>query len=145
MFSTPRPPCSFWQKGPNDVSNTGWGLELKPRDMLVFGELFLNEGNFGGHEIVPSNWIDSSRPGVGPIAANSTLTYGYQWWGLTDASTVVGNLSVNDMYFASGYGGQLIIVVPHLDIVVVMTAGNFDDSLRNIYVMRDYVFPAVTN
>ena len=57
--------------------------------------------------------------------------YGYQWWRLQDQELTVGMLAINDAYFALGFGGQFIFVVPHLDLVVVSTAATFgpDEAL----------------
>jgi len=51
---------------------------------------------------------------TGELAAN----YGYQWWITKDGYT----------YYASGFGGQRIYIIPVLNMVIVMTAGNFEDS-----------------
>ena len=53
-------------------------------------------------------------------------------------------LEVNDVFFALGFGGQFIFVVPHLEMVIVSTAANFgaDEGLF-LKLLRDHIFPAV--
>ena len=69
--------------------------------------------------------------------------YGYQWWRFIDDDSIVSNLAINDIYYALGYGGQLIIVVPHLNMVVVSTGSNHSNSRLFFDVLRDHIFPAV--
>ncbi len=72
--------------------------------------------------------------------------YGYQWWRFTDQDTTVSNLAVNDVYFAWGYGGQFIFVIPHLNMVVVSTGDNYGADYRLFFdMLHDYIFPAVLN
>ncbi|NIN10857.1 MAG: serine hydrolase [Gemmatimonadales bacterium] len=93
----------------------GAGLQVTSRDMLQFGMLYLNAGAAGSHQIVPPGWATTSTQAH--IATATALPYGphygYLWW--------VGSAHDHDFYFATGYGGQFIVVVPDLDLVVVAT------------------------
>ena len=94
----------------------GMGLWLRPRDMLKIGEMFLREGTFGGTRVVSAEWVrESTAPFVSTgNAAPYGPQYGYSWW--------VGQGQGHDFYFANGYAGQFIFVVPELDLVVVATS-----------------------
>jgi CubicO group peptidase (beta-lactamase class C family) len=105
-----------WSEGPGGLTNTGWGLRLRPRDMAAIGQLVLQGGVWEGETVVPSVWIDASR--VPATRFEDGTGYGYQWW-LPRPDGGVRPMA------AWGYGGQYIVVIPLLDIVVVTTAENF--------------------
>jgi CubicO group peptidase (beta-lactamase class C family) len=103
--------------------NNGCGdLHLTARDAAKFGMLYLNDGQFEGNQIIPADWVrDSlqiySENAYDNIGNFRDLGYGYQWW-----SANAGNYHVN---FAWGHGGQLIVLVEDLDMVVVTTSYPF--------------------
>jgi CubicO group peptidase (beta-lactamase class C family) len=104
-----------WEEMGSNRVNGGAGLDLQARDLARLGQLFLQDGWSGNERVLPPGWADeASAPrftwsfGFGPIP---TITYGYLWW--VDQA--------NDAYFAWGYGGQFIYVVPRRDLVIVAT------------------------
>ncbi len=105
-------------------NNVGHGdMRIRPRDMAKFGLLMLSDGMYDGTQIVPSEWItESTQPYSlnifgGPILYSfQQINYGYFWY-----SAMCGDHSV---IFAWGHGGQLIVIVEDLDMVVVTTADN---------------------
>ena len=94
----------------------GMGLWLRPRDMMKIGELFLREGEVGGTRVVSTEWVRESTASFIPTGNATPFgpEYGYSWW--------VGSGQGHDFYFANGYAGQFIFVVPDLDLVVVATS-----------------------
>jgi CubicO group peptidase (beta-lactamase class C family) len=129
-----------WETGPHRITNTGWGLHLTPVDMAKLGYLYLKKGDWFSQRVLPESWVHEST--TTRISINNSYNYGYQWWRFTDQSSVAGQLSVNDLFFAWGYGGQFIFVFPHLDLLIVSTAANFDDSRPTIRFVRDFILPA---
>ena len=113
-------------------------ISLTPRDMLKFGLVYLNEGSFNGKEVVPSAWVRESTSTK--VTVDHELGYGYFWWTTTFQWK---NRSV-ESFFAWGYGGQYIIVVPELKLVVVMTGSNWSTYPKRhmMEIMRDYIIPA---
>ncbi|AOP32943.1 serine hydrolase [Leptospira tipperaryensis] len=103
------------------------GLRLRPRDMLKLGRLILNEGVWNRKQIVPKKWIqDSLKPQISTNVTffrsdGSSMDYGYQWW---IGETRLTNRNV-PWKAALGNGGQLIYVIPDLDMIVVTTAGRY--------------------
>ena len=94
-----------------DGSNTGgFGISMAPRDMLRFGQLYLNGGVWDGERILPEGWVEQSRP-----KENKLRGYGYLFWGNKTDKT----LDVS--YEARGMYGQVICVYPEKDLVVVRT------------------------
>lgn len=130
-----------WEQGANGVTSGGWGLDLRPRDMLLFGRLFLENGRWQGEQIVPADWVATSTQ-THVTETTWGLPYGYHWWRFSDSAEVVQGLEVNDVFWANGYGGQAILVVPHLDLVVVVTAADGNDVGRMYPSLSHYVFPA---
>ena len=108
------------QNGFPDGSGT---LQLSSRDMLKIGLLILNKGKWGGKTVIEEEsinklserhtWYDEYRMG-----------YGLLWW----IKEIEVNDKQNEVIYASGSGGRFIIVIPELEIVAVLTGGNYDMS-----------------
>ncbi|MGI9626129.1 MAG: serine hydrolase domain-containing protein, partial [Longimicrobiales bacterium] len=49
-----------WDTGPGELTNSGWGLHLRPRDMAALGQLVLQDGVWEGADVVPADWIAQS-------------------------------------------------------------------------------------
>ena len=113
----------IWRMTPSDVPMTGSGLELRPRDMAKFGWLYAQNGVWDGDTIVPSSWVQSC------IQPFSTLPdgrgYGYQWWLLPITDDDNQPLTIP---YALGYGDQHIFFVSSYDLVIVITAENFQSQ-----------------
>jgi CubicO group peptidase (beta-lactamase class C family) len=129
-----------WDQGPNNITDTFGGLSLRPIDMLKFGKLYLQKGEWNGAQIISEGWVNNSTDAK--IDINAYYEYAYQWWRYKDAGSTGQLLQVNDVFYADGWGGQLIWVVPHLNMVVVSTGGNFDSGNEPLYFFRDYILPA---
>lgn len=111
----------YWAKGPNDLTATAGGLQLRPLDMALFGQLYLQNGVWNGNQIVSKEWIDESVK-VHVEYSKDDRSYGYQLWQFLQSSSVSQMLQKNDVFFASGSREQKIFVIPHLKCVVVMTS-----------------------
>ncbi len=131
-----------WEKTPQGQTNTGWGLYLRSHDLLKFGRLYLQNGEWDGEQLIAEVWIEESTQPL--VSAGEGFEYGYQWWRFSDKNRVVADLDENDLYFAWGFGGNFIFVVPHLDLVVVTTAENFENGAQIFSALPDYIFPAVS-
>ena len=117
-----------WPRDPQGIYFGGNDMLLTPRQMLSFGELYLNEGRVGGQQVLRHEWVEQScegrvrnrRPGNPGFDTNREpdplrdREYGYLWW--------VYEIRGYDTCFAWGYGGQYIFVVPALDLVIVTTS-----------------------
>jgi CubicO group peptidase (beta-lactamase class C family) len=105
-----------WEAFSDGTFNGGAGIDIRPRDLARFGQLFLQDGHDGLHQRVPLAWVrTASRPAFSWQASYGTLSalsYGFLWW---------TNGELPDAFFAWGYGGQLVYVVPSLQLVVVTT------------------------
>ena len=112
-----------WSRVKGDT-DAGGGLRLRPRDMAKIGQLVLSGGRWNGRQIVSREWIETSTaPKIKAIADGFNGRYGYLWW---LARSRVDGREV-EWFAAQGRGGQYIRVVPDLDLVVVVTAGYYQD------------------
>jgi CubicO group peptidase (beta-lactamase class C family) len=133
-----------WKTYKNDKIAAAAGLRLRPRDAAKLGQLVLNRGTWNGQQVVPSEWITQSiAPRFQAVGYfGGTLFYGYQWWmgrSLSDGKEVrwVG---------AFGWGGQRIIIVPDLDLVMMTTAAQYGqpkEGLAAMDILANIVIPAV--
>ncbi|WP_245334687.1 serine hydrolase domain-containing protein [Bradyrhizobium mercantei] len=109
-----------WKRRKGDT-DAGGGLRLRPRDMAKIGQLVLAGGRWNGRQIVPQAWVETST--AAKLKATGHQSYGYLWW--------LGQTSLNghkvNWVGALGRGGQSIRIVPELDLVVVVTAGYYQD------------------
>jgi CubicO group peptidase (beta-lactamase class C family) len=99
----------------------GGGMRIRPRDLLKLGQMYLNGGTWNGKRIVAQSWvIRSTAKQTSDTASNGD---GFAWHRNTLKS---GTRSYSE-YEANGNGGQLLVVVPELNLAVVFTAGNYGD------------------
>ncbi len=108
-----------WWVTPDSIAITGWGLQLRSRDLARFGLLYLQRGVWDGERILSETWIDESLEAA--TRFNNGGGYGYQWW---LGSPPQGSDRI--VASAQGWGGQFVVVIPSLDVVVVTTQGNYD-------------------
>ena len=113
-------------------------IELRPRDMMKLGQLYLQEGKWNGKEIVSKDWIKESTSTK--ISTASGLGYGYFWW--TRDFKWKGKTVRS--FFAWGYGGQYIFVVPELNLVVALTGSHWTTDPKNhvMEMMENYIIPS---
>jgi CubicO group peptidase (beta-lactamase class C family) len=99
-----------WQRDPQGIFFGGNDMYLTPRQMLRFGQMYLDGGVYQGKQIVPAEWV---RESVRPRTSSPWNGHGYGlgWWSKDSAGRRV--------FFAWGYGGQYVFVVPELDLVAV--------------------------
>jgi CubicO group peptidase (beta-lactamase class C family) len=105
---------SRWPRDPQGIYFGGNEMLLTPRQMIAFGELYLNRGRAKGRQIVPEAWVDTSCDGRGRSRFNPDQLYGYGWW--------IRDFAGAEACFAWGYGGQYILVFPDRQLVVVTTS-----------------------
>jgi CubicO group peptidase (beta-lactamase class C family) len=113
-----------WRKDLDDYNWAAGEIHVSARDAAKFGLLYLNDGQFEGNQIIPADWVRDSLQTYSENAYDNIgdfrdIGYGYQWW-----SAEVGDHHVN---FAWGHGGQLIVLLDDLNMVVVVTGDPFYD------------------
>jgi CubicO group peptidase (beta-lactamase class C family) len=128
---------AFWMfiSGESRPSCAG-GLRLITRDLARYGYLYLKEGAWEGKQVVPAEWVrESVRP---HFVTDENVGRGY-WWG--KVKSLDGQ---HDIFFASGTGGQYVVLIPDLDIVVVTTAVYKTDKGDDVaMLLLSSLFPAL--
>jgi CubicO group peptidase (beta-lactamase class C family) len=126
-----------WQNRPDGISIGGWGLSLRPLDMVKFGQLYLKKGLWKNVQVIPEDWIEESTRSHNHITIQ--CDYGYQWW---HYRYNLGNENTSIIFFASGRGNQFIWVVPDHHAVVVCTAWN-DGQTTLEPILWEYILRAL--
>ena len=107
---------------------------MRPRDMAKIGQLVLAGGRWNDRQIVSKEWIETST--APKLKATDGQSYGYLWW--------LGRSLLNGREVqwvgALGRGGQSIRIVPELDLVVVVTAGYYQDYSPRAFQVQYGVF-----
>jgi CubicO group peptidase (beta-lactamase class C family) len=118
------------------------GLQMHPRDLAKIGQLVLDHGVWQGKQVVPADWIAAAT--APQINGPGTYFYGYQFW--LGRSLLHGQEI--DWAAGHGYGGQRLYIVPALDFVVLVHAGQEDSAAYNeegapLMILNQYVLEAV--
>jgi CubicO group peptidase (beta-lactamase class C family) len=129
-----------WPLDPAGQVYGGGGVRMLPRDFMKLGQVMLDGGAWHGQRILGREF--AARAG-GPLHALNGIQYGYLWWNVAypyKDRTLRAS-------FAAGNGGQAVMAIPALDLVVAIYAGNYSDGPVAIHVQQDlvptYVLPAV--
>lgn len=107
---------------PTGEAYSGGGLHLRPRDLLKFGQMYLDGGVWRGRRIVDKEWVDRSTRRQQTVADGADD--GFAWHLQT---LEVGGRRIAT-YQAGGNGGQILTVIPSLDLVVALTAGLYGEG-----------------
>lgn len=114
-----------WTSGLGFAETSG-GLYLRARDLLKFGILYLNHGNWKGTQVVPASWVAESTAIHLPFEFSDVDGYGMGWWTRTyQVRTGSGSSRPMTSIHGGGWGGQYIIVLPGENMVVALNAGNY--------------------
>ena len=124
-----------WPQDPQGIYFGGNDMLMTPRQMLAFGQLYLDRGRVKGRQVVPESWIERSFI-TRDRSFWSDQEYGYGWW--------MRELGGHRAYFAWGFGGQYIFVIPSLDLVVVTTSSSTvaedrRSHRRNVFDLVEYL------
>lgn len=107
-----------WQDDISGLPKAAAGCSFRSRDMLKFGMLVANEGKWNDEQLVPAKFVEQA---TGRLHTNEGGTsYGYFWW---RADMKVGDKSY-DCKSGRGAGGQFILMLPELDLIIVTTSHN---------------------
>jgi CubicO group peptidase (beta-lactamase class C family) len=130
---------------PDGGAYLGGGVYLKPRDMLKLGQLYLDGGTWHGKRVLSKAWTVAATTQHSYFPASDYAPghgYGYTWH-LFEAK--VGAHTYRE-YMAQGNGGQLVMVIPDLDLTAVITAGNYGNfpTWRKFFedYLPQYLIPA---
>jgi CubicO group peptidase (beta-lactamase class C family) len=131
---------AHWGADPTTgVDMGGCDLYMTPRDMALFGQLYLNNGAANGQQVVPAATVAQSRQAI--FNDGGGFYYSQGWWTRT--------LSGVPMSLAWGYNGQFIYVIPSLNIVLVTTENTQDGTgpfkeVNSGDFIKNYLLPSIT-
>ncbi|WP_078128882.1 serine hydrolase domain-containing protein [Leptospira alexanderi] len=115
-----------WYTSPSGRQTAGFGLRLRPIDMVKFGTLYLNNGNYQRKKILKLDWIKQA------IKPGASQNYGYQLW--------THQFEGKKTFMANGKGSQFVYVIPHRRMVIVTTAAIWD---KPIHFLLDKILTSV--
>jgi CubicO group peptidase (beta-lactamase class C family) len=116
---------SEWATGAHGEAIAASGLRLTPRDLARIGQLVLSGGSWDGRRIVPSAWLEAAfRPAA---MVRDGQHYGYLWRVGELAYASKSGMRGERYMEAVGNGGQILAILPDRDLVIAVTAGNYND------------------
>jgi CubicO group peptidase (beta-lactamase class C family) len=147
---------------PLDVDPTEWltddkaeaiaasGLRMTPRDLARIGVMMLKGGMWGDRRVAPAQWIERATTPM--VDVDELRQYGYHWYLGKFAFTAAtgprwSRSRLERFWSAIGNGGQRLFVFPGLDLVVAITAGNYDTPDQWVpptRVIREVVLSAIS-
>ena len=105
-----------WNTDAQGIAHGGFGLSITTESIARFGQLYLQQGEWEGEQLLPAEWVEQATGRQTSNGSNPDSPwdqgYGYQFW-----------RNRHGAYRASGAGGQLALVMPEQDAVVAITAG----------------------
>lgn len=126
-------------------ANTAGGLFLTVNAMAKIGEMVRNNGVFNEQQIISSKWIkESIFPHVNFMVNEGNgnqynTRYGYQWW---LHNTAVEGISYQRI-LADGWGGQFIIIMPELELVIAITGHSYGIGSDDAWILRNKIIAAI--
>jgi len=129
-----------WTRDPQGIYLGGNEMALSPRALLRFGETYRQGGTIEGKRILPESWVKESwQPRTSsPFTGDR---YGYGWY--------MREMRGHTVYYAWGFGGQMLYVVPSLGMTAVMTSDPTEPSREDNYIgqlhalVADAIIPAL--
>jgi CubicO group peptidase (beta-lactamase class C family) len=126
----------YWKRSPTGLADTEGGLYLDPHDLARIAYLFLKNGRWEDKQIVSQEWVKASvTPAitVGDARHDPASKYGLKWWLFP-----YGDGTSRLAWAGSGFGGQMPIILPDYDLVMVFTGWNIllDKPRRAVFSQR---------
>jgi CubicO group peptidase (beta-lactamase class C family) len=109
-----------WKRTPTGLVDTQEGLYVTQRDIAKFAYLFLKQGQWEGTQVVPQEWVAASIKPSLPVTDDRSVEYGYKWWLYHYQHQGKDRVAFSGL----GFGNQIPIVLPELDLVLVFTGWN---------------------
>lgn len=104
-----------WEKDKKGINNGASGLILDAMGMQKLGQLMLKRGKIGEKSVISGSWIDKQTESEIKLEEMNSYadSYGFLTW--------INNNKSRPFFYAMGYGGQLILVCPKMDLVITAT------------------------
>lgn len=133
-----------WTNLKENVPASASGLRLRSRDLLKIGMLYMNNGIWKEKQLIQPEWIDLSLNSAitRPSTKDTNAGYGFQFWTFTE----IVNEKPIDIQEVKGNGGQRIFFCKSLNLLVVITAGNYNNwEIKNDSkaLLTNYILPTI--
>jgi CubicO group peptidase (beta-lactamase class C family) len=129
-----------WTRDPQGIYLGGNEMALSPRALLRFGEMYRQGGVIDGKRVLPKSWVTESwQPRT--ASPHTGDSYGYGWY--------MRPMRGHTVYYAWGFGGQMVYVAPSLGLTVVITSDPTEPSREDNYIgqlhalVADGIVPAL--
>jgi CubicO group peptidase (beta-lactamase class C family) len=129
-----------WQFTTSNVPNTAGGFQMSSLDNARYGQLYLDNGMYNGKQILSEKWVESSLTKQIALLKMENEFYGYLLW---NKKYNVNNQEI-EAYYASGNGGNKILIFKDLDALVVVTATAYNQTYMHYQVdeiIKNYILP----
>lgn len=127
----------LWKIDPQGNNPGGFGIHLTAREMAKMGYLYLNKGYWDGKQLIPEEYVAESTRQQSDGGPPVNVPYGYLWW--------ITQHESHAAFFASGYGGKCIYIIPSLDLVLVSTGSSKQGPQSHFQaILERFILPAIT-
>ena len=128
-----------WYADKTGLQSGGMSGLLRSRDILKLGELYLRHGRWKGVEVVPPAYVaESVKPQNQGEFYGEHAVYGYGWW--------IESVAGQDAFYARGYGGQYLMVIPRADLVVLCTSDwKQPEYPEHFSLVEKFILPSITS
>jgi CubicO group peptidase (beta-lactamase class C family) len=102
-----------WTRDALGVPYGSFGMQMRTRDTAKLGQLVLDNGKWGGQQLVPAAWIADSTATKVTLSGQGVMGspgYGYLWW--------TGTLGGKPIVLGWGFAGQFCVIVRSLNMVI---------------------------
>ena len=134
-----------WEQDPQGIYFGGNNMYFTTRNLASFGLMYLNDGVLKNKQIVSKDWVKKSLTdysgGLGNWGVLKNIGYGLFWW--------LGEINNKKVFTAIGHGGQFIMCIPSLDMLIVSTANSYiyweeadKQETRIMEIMSQYFLPS---
>ena len=109
--------CQYYYQY-NKSEHPAYSFRMSARDLLRFGILYQQSGNWKGTQIIPQNWITESTTAYSSDEEAFGRGYGYLWYVIPEDSEFAQMVGYPG-YYHTGIGVHLILVIPELQLTYV--------------------------
>lgn len=131
-----------WQFTPTNVPNTAGGFQMNSLDNARYGQLYLNKGVYEDKQILSEIWVKSSLSKQIALPKTENEFYGYLLW---NKKYSVNNNEI-EAYYASGNGGNKIMIFNDIGVVVLITATAYGQPYMHQQadeIIENYIIPSI--